>query len=92
LRALHFYFDGYNGQQTGEHVNGSVDDCVTFLLDNDTDSGQYDPENEDTDYHSINDWTPEEAKEALLEALSTTEVLYLGGGGGRMSWLSVTED
>lgn len=90
MKVQHFYHDGCNGQQIGDDCEGSVEDCVTFLLDQDTDSGQYDPENEDTDYHSLNGWTPETAKEALLEAQQDRQPLYVDFKGDRQSWLVVS--
>jgi hypothetical protein len=90
LRAQHFYFDGCNGQRIGDEFEGDVDECTQFLLDTDTDSGQYDPTNEDPEYHSLNDWTPETAKEALLDAAKHREPLYIDGAGDRQSWLIVT--
>ena len=91
MRAQHFYFDGCNGQQTGDHINGDLEDLTVFLLDQDTDSGEYDPE-KGKEYQSLNGWTPEKAKQAVQEALNMKEVLYIDGGGDRQSWLSITED
>ena len=90
MRVQHCYFDGCNGQRIGDDYEGTVEECAGFLLDTDTDSGCYDPDSDDPENHSLNDWTPETAKAALLEAAENREPLYLDGAGDRMSWLVVT--
>lgn len=82
------YFDGCNGYKLGDAEEGLVRDCVRFLLDQDTDSGQYDPTKGD-EHQSLNDWTLEEAERALKQASQNRVPLVLDRLGDQQTLLIV---
>jgi hypothetical protein len=83
MRVQHSYFDGCNGQQMGDHFEGSVEECAAFLVELDTDT---------SNDRSLNGWTPENAVEALNRCLSEREPLVVDGEGDGHSTLFVTAD
>jgi len=81
MRVTNCYYDGCNGQQTGESFEGSVEECAEFLVACDTD--------EDTG-ESCNGWALESAVESLLEAQSTGAPVYIDCEGDMQNWLVVS--
>lgn len=80
MRVTNCYYDGCNGERTGDSFEGTVEECAHFLVECDTD--------EDTG-ESLNDWDLESAKQALLEAESTGQPVYIDYDGDQQNWLIV---
>lgn len=79
MYVTNHYYDGCNGEQTGQSFEGTLEECAEFLLELDTDDNG----------ESMNDWDLESAKQALLEAELIKQPVYIDWDGDLQNWLTV---
>ena len=87
MQVQECYYDGCNGQKTGDSFEGSVEECADWLVELDTED---DPQTEADVGRSLNGWTKDDAVTELNRCLEESESLYIDFNGDQQWWLVVT--